>query len=185
MKWLSGSEDGGSDPATFWQSSGCSHLCFITFLLGKYLQKYLCQAGSRVFVGFFFFAEGWEGWTEMEIDWVLSKPNLVPPTSPPQADRKKYLPVRGNKTEKICFYFLTLLKIKSGSWLLLCYAGMCINFNTGNICHQFILFLIILCSACAGKTRSPGLFWLDNRSARTNGQTSTALFLKKQLFSFP
>lgn len=129
--------------------------------------------------------KGWEGWTEMEIDWVLSKPNLVPPTSPPQADRKKYLPVRGNKTEKICFYFLTLLKIKSGSWLLLCYAGMCINFNTGNICHQFILFLIILCSACAGKTRSPGLFWLDNRSARTNGQTSTALFLKKQLFSFP
>jgi len=107
---------------------------------------------------------------------------LLSPTSPPQADRKKYLPVRGSKTEMVCFYFLTLLKTKSSSWLPLLYAGMCINFNTSNICHWFILFLIIFCSVCAGKTWSPGLLWLDNHSVWTSKQTVTALFLKVVVF---
>lgn len=169
MKCVSGSEDGGSDPATFWQSAGCSWLWFITFLWEKYLQKYPCQAGSTFF---------WRWGGEAGLTEVCPNQTLLPPTSPPRADRKKYLPVRGNKTKTVCFYFLTLLKIKSSSWLPLRYAGMCINFNTGNICRQFILFLIILCSVCAGKARSPGLLWLDNCSVQTNRQTSTALFLK-------
>lgn len=116
------------------------------------------------------------------VDWILSKPNLAPPTSSPGADRNKYFPVRGNKSETVCFYFLTLLKIKSSSWLPLPYAGMCISFNSGNICRKFILFLIILCSVCASKARSPGLLWLDNRSVQTNRQTSIALFSKSSCF---
>lgn len=139
------------------------------FFVGKIFAE--VPVSSRIY---FLLAVGGEaGLTE-----VCPNQTLLPPTSPPRADRKKYLPVRGNKTETVCFYFLTLLKIKSSSWLPLRYAGMCINFNTGNICRQFILFLIILCSVCAGEARSPGLLWLDNCSVQTNRQTSTALFLK-------
>lgn len=48
MKCVSGSENCGSDPAAFWQLSGCSSLWFVALVWGKYLQKFLCQARSTL-----------------------------------------------------------------------------------------------------------------------------------------